>query len=185
VRGLRQFVLSPDGRKLAYTRELPVAGKPLLVVAQLDGSRPHVVAHAVGKTLSWSADGKTLFAYGLLPRCWMCAVSVATGATRPIPLDYRNLQGVPAISPSGARLAFCDLKGPAGERVFTVSGTFLRNIAGFCGNEAFWSPDETRLIFYDTDELFVFDFATRTIQSFQHAGPSDLRVLGWAVAGRR
>jgi hypothetical protein len=124
VRGLHLFAPSPDGQRIAYMRVLPVAGKPVLVISRLDGSQPRVIAHAAGNTLSWSADGETLYSYGLFTHCWMCAVAAATGALRDIPLDYRELQGRPTISPSGTRLAFSNLRGPAGERIYTAGEHF-------------------------------------------------------------
>jgi hypothetical protein len=178
VRGLHLFAPSPDAQRIAYMRVLPVAGKPVLVISRLDGSQPRVIVHAAGNTLTWSADGKTLYSYGLFTHCWMCAVAAATGAMRAIPLDYREMQGRPTVSPSGTRLAFYNLRGPAGERIYTARGTFLRNIVGAGGDDAVWSPDETRLVLQGPG-IRVFDFRTKTVRLFRHAGPPGLLVLDW------
>lgn len=181
VRGLYSLRPSPDGQEIAYSRSLPVAGKPLLVIARRDGTVIQTLAHATGKTLSWSSDGRRLFAYGVTPDCWFCVFSVSTGAHTAITnINLDNLWGGwPSVSPSGARVAFPDAKGPAGERIYTTTGVFLRNLVGHAAS-AFWSPDEAKLLLQQQNAVpLVFSFKTKRLSSFTHDGPADLNVLDW------
>jgi hypothetical protein len=179
VRGLRQFAPSPDGTKIAYSRALPVAGRPEIVVADLDGTRARVVAGDVGSTLSWSSDGLTLFAYGLWSSgCGLCAITAATGAEHAIGFPYQNMEGLPEFAPSGARFAFCDLKGPAGERIYTRAGKRAGSYVGICGDEVLWGPTEDQLLLQDPGpELLTL--ATGNLTRFRHSGPADLHALDW------
>ena len=178
VRGLVTFAASPDGLRIAYGLSLPVAGKPATFVADLDGShRRRIVPVAASYALEWPVPDM-LFMVGGEGSCWFCAVSVATGAQHPVPIPVANSQGNPAVSPRADRVAFCDLKGPAGERIYTTSGKFLRNLVGTCG-DAFWSPDEKRLLI-QSPGLSVFGFATHRLSTFHHAGPQgSMDVLDW------
>jgi Tol biopolymer transport system component len=182
VRGLFTFRPSPDGQEIAYSRSLPVAGKPLLVIVRGDGTVVRTLAHATSKALSWSDDGRRLFAYGVSPDCWFCVFSVATGARAAIKtINLNNLWGgSPSVSPSGTRIAFPDAKGPAGERIYTTKGAFLRNIVGHAVPLALWSPDEAQLLLQPQDDVpRVFSFRAKRLTSLAHDGPADLRVLDW------
>lgn len=182
VRGLTSIRPSPDGQEIAYSRQLPVAGKPLLVVARRDGTVVRTLSHATSKTLSWSSDGRRVFAYAVTPDCWLCVFSVSSG--RQTALSNVNLDnlwgGWPSLSPSGTRIAFPDAKGPAGERIYTTKGAFLRNLVGHAAESAYWSPDETQLLLQQESDLpHLFSFKTKRLTSFDHDGPADLVVLDW------
>lgn len=181
VRGLYTLRPSPDGQEIAYSRSLPVAGKPLLVIARRDGTVVRTLAHATSKTLSWSADGRRVFAYGVTPDCWVCVFSVSNGAHSAITnINLDNLWGGwPSVSPSGARVALPDAKGPAGERIYTTTGIFLRNLVGHAAS-AFWSPDDAKLLLQQQNAVpLVFSFKSKRLSSFAHDGPADLNVLDW------
>lgn len=183
VKGLRVFAPSPDGTRIAYGRSLPVAGKPEIVIAKLDGTLTHVVVPDVGSTLSWSSDGRSLFAYGLWSSgCGLCAVSTVTGARRSIVFPYQNMSGRPVFTPSGTRFAFCDLKGPSGERIYTATGRRLRSYVGSCSSDALWSPDETQLLL-EEPRLRLLTLRTGASKPFTHTGPANLRPLDWASGG--
>ena len=178
VRGLGPFATSPDGLQIAYSRELPIAGKPATFVADLDGShRRQIAPVAASYSLAWPASG-TLFMVGGEGRCWFCAVNVASGVGRPVPVPVGNNNGWPVVSPSADRVAFDDLTGPAGERIYTVRGKFLRNLVGAGGEYAFWGPDEQQLLI-QSPGLRMFDFATHRLATFRHAGPKAMGVLDW------
>jgi hypothetical protein len=178
VRGLRRFATSPDGLRIAYGRELPVAGKPATFVANIDGTHQRQVAPvAASYSLAWPGSD-TLFMVGGEGRCWFCALSVATGSGHPVPVPVKNLDGLPVVSPSADRVATDDLTGPAGERIYTTSGKLLRNIIGAGGGEAFWSPDEQQLLI-QSPGLKVFDFTTHQLATFRHSGPKTMGVLDW------
>jgi hypothetical protein len=88
------------------------------------------------------------------------------------------------VSPSGDRVAIPDAKGPAGERIYTRRGGFVRNLVGHAAPEAIWSPDEQRLLLQADDHLDLFDFKSGRIGRFAHGGPSGLRVLDWRATSR-
>ena len=76
VRGLVTFATSPDGLRIAYGRQLPVAGKPATFVANIDGTHQRQVAPvAATYSLAWPVSD-TLFMVGGEGRCWFCALSV-------------------------------------------------------------------------------------------------------------
>lgn len=182
VRGLFSFRPSPNGNEIVYSRSLPVAGKPLLVVVHRDGTVVRTLAHATSKSLSWSSDGRRVFAYGVTPDCGFCVFSVADGAHAAITsINLDNLWGGwPSVSPSGTRVAFPDAKGPAGERIYTMKGTFLRNLVGQAAANAFWSPDEAQVLLQPQYERArVFSLKTKRLIPLRHDGPADLVVLDW------
>jgi hypothetical protein len=183
VRGLGQFATSPDGLQIAYGRQLPIAGKPATFVVDLDGSHRRQVAPVTASySLQWPVPG-TLFMVGGAGTCWFCAVSVASGVGHLVPVPVDNIIGWPAISPHADRVAFWDQKGPAGERIYTTSGKFLRNLIGVGGASAFWAPDELRLLMQAQGAkgpvLKMFDFATHRVTTFHHTGPQTMGVLDW------
>ena len=190
VRGLGPFATSPDGLHIAYGRELPVAGTPATFIANLDGShRLQVAPVEASYSLEWPVSG-TLFMVGGAGRCWFCAVSVATGVGHPVPVPVGNSIGWPAVSPRADRVAFFDQTGPAGERIYTTSGKFLRNLIGVGGATAFWAPDEQRLLMQAQgvkgSVLGMFDFVTHRLTTFRHAGPQAMGVLDWkSIDARR
>ncbi|MCW2963142.1 MAG: hypothetical protein JWO17_394 [Actinomycetia bacterium] len=178
VRGLATFATSSDGLRIAYSRELPIAGKPATFVADIDGShRRQVAPVAASYSLAWPVSD-TLFLVGGEGRCWFCALSVATGYRRSVPVPVKNIDGWPVVSPRADRVAIDALTGPAGERIYTTSGKSLRNIIGAGGSEAFWAPDEQQLLIQHPG-LRVFDFATHRLATFRHAGPASMQVLDW------
>ncbi len=183
VRGLGPFATSPGGLQIAYGRELPVAGKPATFIANLDGSQRRRVAPVEASyQLSWPISS-TLFLVGGAGNCWFCAVNVATGVGHLVPVPVGNIIGWPAVSPRADRVAFFDQTGPAGERIYTSSGKFLRNLIGVGGDRAFWAPDEQRLLIQAPGTLApvlrIFGFATHRLTTFRHAGPQSMGVLDW------
>jgi hypothetical protein len=169
--------------QIAYGRQLPVAGKPATFVIDLDGShRRQVTPVSASYSLQWPVSS-TLFMVGGAGRCWFCAVSVTTGVGRLVPVPVENNIGSPVVSPRADRVAFWDQKGPAGERIYTTSGKFLRNLIGAGGYTAFWAPDEQRLLMQAQGMkgpvLRIFDFATHRLTTFRHAGPQAMGVLDW------
>jgi hypothetical protein len=182
VRGLFWLRPSPDGKEIVYSRSLPVAGKPLLVIARRDGTIMRTLAHATSKTLSWSSDGRRVFAYGVTPGCWFCMFSVSSGAQTAITnINLDNLWGGwPSVSPSGERVAFPDAKGPAGERIYSTKGSFLRNLVGHATASAFWSPNEAQLLLQPQNGApLVYSFKTKRLTPFVHGGPAGGLILDW------
>lgn len=183
VRGLFSFRPSPDGQAIAYSRSLPVAGRPLLVIARRDGKVARTLLHTASAIFGWSSDGRRVFTYcDTTRRRQLCAFSRATGASTAMKLRLENVwAATPSVSPSGTRIAFPEAIGPAGERIYTTKGTFLHNIVGHTAGYALWSPDETQLLLQPQDDPpLVFSFKTKRVTPFAHDGPADLRVLDWS-----
>lgn len=180
VRGLYGFLPSPDGREIAYSRSLPIAGKPLFVIARRDGKVIRTLSHMAVAIFNWSGDGKRLFSYcPTVRRRELCSYSATTGASTATNLNLRNAASTPSVSPFGTKVAFYEKLGPAGERIYTVKGAFLRNLVGHSTAFAIWSPDESKLLLPGTGAPLVFSFKTKRLTSFAHTGPANLLVLDW------
>jgi hypothetical protein len=182
VRGLNGFQPSPDGQQIAYSRSLPIAGKPLFVVARRDGMIIQTLVHDAASIFNWSSDGQRLFSYcPTMRRRQLCSYSVATGASTATNLDLRNAATTPSVSPSGTRVAFYEKLGPAGERIYSAKGAFLRNLIGLSAGFAIWSPDESQLVLQNggVGDPMVFSFKTKRVTPFVHKGPANLFVLDW------
>jgi hypothetical protein len=180
VRGLYWFRPSPDGHEIAYSRSLPIAGKPQLVVVDRSGDVVRTLLHESVPIFSWSSDGRRLFTYCATPRRQLCSYSVATGASTATNLNLQNAAATPSVSPTSTKAAFYEKLGPAGERVYTTKGAFLRNLIGRATAFAVWSPDESQLVLQPgTGDPVVFSFKTKRLTSFAHGGPADLFVLDW------
>ena len=99
-----------------------------------------------------SADGKTLL-YGTQRKSWsLILLDPATGQEKEL-LSRRTRINFPALSPSGAHVAFM-LPAPGGAQLYVVSadGQDVRQVthgvAGESNVEAHWSGDGTSLYFY-------------------------------------
>jgi Tol biopolymer transport system component len=179
VRGLYSLQPSPDGKLIAYSRQLPVAGKPLFVIARQDGTIIRTLSHNASPIFSWSADGQRLFSYcHTVRRRELCSYSATTGTSTATNLNLQNAASTPSVSPSGTKVAFYEKLGPAGERIYTAKGAFLRNLVGQ-GTAAIWSPDESKLLLQGTGDPLVFSFKTKRLTPFAHNGPANLFVLDW------
>jgi hypothetical protein len=181
VRGLYSFRPAPDGQEIAYSRSLPVAGKPLFVLARRDGKIIRTFSHMAPEIFNWSADGRRLFSYcPTVRRRELCSYSATTGASTATNLNLNNAAATPSVSPSGTRVAFYEKLGPAGERIYTAKGAFLRNLIGQATGFAIWSPDESELLLPPgTGAPSLFSFKTKRLTSFAHTGPANLLVLDW------
>lgn len=181
VRGLYGFQPSPDGQQIAYSRSLPIAGKPLFVIVRRDGTVVQTLAHMTLPILNWSSDSQRLFSYcPTVRRRVLCSYSATTGASTATNLNLQSAATWPSVSPSGTKVAFYEKLGPAGERIYSAKGAFLRNLIGYGTSSAIWSPDESRLVLQEgfRDPL-VFSFKTKQVTPFVHKGPAHLFVLDW------
>jgi hypothetical protein len=181
VRGLYSFRPSPDGRQIAYSRALPVAGKPLFVIARRDGTVVQTLSHMTVPIFNWSSDGERLFSYcPTVRRRELCSYSATTGASTPTNLNLTNANFIPSVSPSGTRVAFYEKLGPAGERIYSTKGAFLRNLIGYSTGYAIWSPDESHLVLQPgVGDASVFSIKTKQVTAFVHKGPANLFILDW------
>jgi eukaryotic-like serine/threonine-protein kinase len=103
---------SPDGKRFAFLRGLPEKGEAHLLIANSDGSSEKLVATTKGSVNpsqllqpAWSPDGKTIVytIYELPNRQFLHALSVATGAIRPLYSSFDDF-GVPKWLPDGSAL---------------------------------------------------------------------------------
>ena len=180
VRGMYSFAPSPDGKRIAYSRSLSVAGKPLLVIARRDGTVIRTLADMALPIFNWSADGGRLFSYcPTVRRRELCSYSATTGARTATGLNLTNAAATPSVSPFGDKVAFYAKLGPAGERVYSAKGVFLRNLVGYGAGFAIWSPDESELVLPNDAAPVVFSFKTKRVTPFVHKGPANLVVLDW------
>lgn len=181
VRGLYSFAPSPDGKRIAYSRSLPVAGDPSLVIATRNGRVIRTLAHMAVTIFNWSADGGRLFSYcPTVRRRELCSYSTTTGRSAPTGLNLRNADPIPSVSPFGDRVAFFSKLGPAGERIYSPKGAFLRNLIGYGTAFAIWSPDESRVLLQPGFGVpSVFSFEAKHLTTFAHRGPANLFVLDW------
>ncbi len=180
VRGLGWFQPSPDGQMIAYSRQLPVAGKPLFVIARRDGTIVRALAHMSLAIFGWSSDSQQVFSYcPTVRRRELCAYEASTGTHRATGLMLELAASAPSVSPAGARVAFWAKLGPAGERIYSPKGAFLRNLVGQSG-AVVWSPDDSQMVLQPYVGLpSAFSFKTKRLTTFAHKGPANLFVLDW------
>jgi Tol biopolymer transport system component/DNA-binding winged helix-turn-helix (wHTH) protein len=152
---------SPDGRSIAFQRF--ARGETSLLVIPAMGGREQDIAHlgtgeqaTTVSQLSWSANGKSLFAVDGGPETawtWITRVSVESGDKVRITFpqaEYRDES--PAVSPDGTRLAFTRGAG-FGMNIYVVElgdqGHTPRSITSdtLLIESLAWSPDGRYLVF--------------------------------------
>jgi Tol biopolymer transport system component len=137
---------SPDGRYLAYLREVPSTGSSDLWVRSANGAGARLLAHEAGQP-TWAPDAKTL-AFGHADRIWTVRVngSALHAVTTPA---SGTLDGEPVWSPNGSLIAFLRSAGGSSSRLMAVepSGHALRRIASRVFFAASWSPNGVRIAF--------------------------------------
>ena len=114
------YGFSPDGRRIAYTLRLPGQGTSQVVVVNADGNNSRTVYQG-GSFETWSSDGKRIIVTGG-PSTRLLWVTVANGATQPIPASgWENLD-IFKVSPDGRYIAFSGNRDTAvSENVFLVA----------------------------------------------------------------
>jgi Tol biopolymer transport system component len=146
---------SPNGSTIAYWATIPAGNVQLFVVRLSDGTSTRVTDEpsAVYEG-GWASDRSFVFsisnprsAYPLLAR----SIDIGTEETATIARDVSN----PEVSPDGTQIAFLSYFRPQGETwlsLMNIDGTGRREIQQVRSNSAFpkWSPDSTRVAFYDT-----------------------------------
>ncbi len=143
------YTLSPDGRKIAFTR---FANGPVgLYLIGADGSGLTQLADEFGiASPTWSPTGNLIaFADQKFVRLIDLTTSAASAISEELGPAYGL--GAPLWSPDGKRLAFCLDRGFGAEPrlgmyVYDVSDSSLRRRADDCSYPLSWSPDSTRLL---------------------------------------
>jgi Tol biopolymer transport system component len=134
-----QAAWSPDGRRLAFTRD----GN----VAVLDVTTRHVRVLASGRDPDWSPDGRRLvFGVFSQKREWLATISADGTRKRALGPGGRGvLVARPAWSPDGKLIAFEE---GAGLWVTDPAGRHRRRLpTGGYADSPSWSPDARRITF--------------------------------------
>src|SRR5579862_2733063 len=99
---------SPDGSRIAYTRQQPSGPPEEVLVINVDGTRGHTIYRG-GSIYAWSSDGKRLLidesgqpTHITSSLLW---VDEATGKVQKLPTTHPNLD-VAKVSPDGKLVAF-------------------------------------------------------------------------------
>lgn len=143
-------VFSPQGRRLALTRELPEVGRGIWILnADGSGARQLTAAEFAGAHPTWSPRGRSIaYASGPHGARTIRLVGADGNRDRPLtvgPADQRD----PAWS-RGDRIAFVQTN-PSGDDIYTVgvTGGTPRQLTRKAGDDAdpAWSPDGRRIAF--------------------------------------
>lgn len=162
---LWDFSWSPDGRRIAFSRDDPAAGTTDLWIVNADGTDLSKLTDCPGQTATgpryarrpcydtdpaWSPDGTTI----AFTRNQQLHAVNADGS------DLRRLESdlsasTPAWSPDGTRIAFAGSTARRdGVYVIDANGSDLRQLTDEPGGSGpgapAWSPDGTRIAFFNT-----------------------------------
>ena len=186
---------SPDGTRIAFASEEPLAGDAKLYTVRADGSglTQLTTGATEGRGPAWSPDGSRIAFVQLDASSATLAIMNSDGSgVTPVP----GTQGIynhapPSWSPDGTRLAFGRLISTA-YAIWTVGpdGSGLTRLtSGACGDfDPSWSPDGTKLAFVACTGdggggIFIVD-ADGSNQRQLTVEPTD-RSPSWSPDGRR
>jgi dipeptidyl aminopeptidase/acylaminoacyl peptidase len=148
-------VWSPDGKTIAFTRELGLEGSELYVVASSGGAALEVTPRENTPDLEfgaeWSPDSRLI---AFRRRNNQDASREGLWITRPdgtgrVQLTHGDDAG-PLWSPDGSLIAFTRrVVGDRGDEIYTVrpDGSELRRVAAADNDLADWSPDSAAILF--------------------------------------
>jgi Tol biopolymer transport system component len=166
-------LLSPDGTKIAFRRELNPAN---VFVMNVDGSSP--VGLAPGTRAEWSPDGSKLAlvsdSLGILNSDGTGMHSFGVGAS------------YVTWSPDGTKLAYVStgLGGQASNDIYTIdaNGTGAQRLTtdGTPKNSLDWSPDGTMILYSAPQGVFILHPDGGTLTS-----PCSGREARWSPDGQR
>lgn len=141
-------VLSPDARRIAFTRF--VAGVEQIFVMNADGSNPTQLTDDSGLYPSWSPDGSTIAFVSFRDNTLQIYVMDADGSNEQRITTSPGENIWPTWSPDGATIAFTSTRTRKAEIfLMNADGSNQRNLTDLQsdGTEPAWSPDGTRLVF--------------------------------------
>jgi TolB protein len=168
-------VLSPDGRRVAWEREVAEGGRPVAVelwVMDADGSDARVVVRngSFNQSPSWTPDGRSLVYASFAGGNWEI-YRVALDGSDPVNLSNNEFADqAPRVSPDGSRVIFQTNRDLNFEvYAMGIDGADPRNLSQSPADDRFpsWTPDGASVVW------------TRFIDSF------DLWVMGADGAGQR
>lgn len=151
-------VVSPDGLEIAFLSNRPDGGTAGLFVMKNDGSgvRPVVTTGPAPVLLSWTPDGRIVFAQvdQSSQAMELCFIQPdGTGRACIVPEGGRLFSGDFALSPDGQRIIYTD--GPLEFVIMDADGTDVQSVF-FPGGENHgvdWSPDGQRIAFTRVEDL--------------------------------
>jgi len=150
----RSPVLSPDGSKIAWEREIATPSGDFTAVEiwtmNADGSAPRVAVRngSFNRSPSWGPSGEIVFASRLTGSDQI--YRLASGATDPARLTTGGAADqYPRFSPDGQRIVFQSNRGLDFDiYVMNGDGSGVTNLTRLGGDDRFptWTPDGSRII---------------------------------------
>jgi TolB protein len=156
----RAPALSPDGRMIAWERELTSGAGDVTAVEiwtmKADGSDPRAVVQngSFNRSPSWSPDGAIVYTSRVSgsDQIWR----VVPGAGAPVRLTTGGAADqFPRVSPDGSRILFQSNRGLDFDvYVMNADGSGVRNLTSRGGDDRFpaWTPDGQRLLWTRFDD---------------------------------
>jgi Tol biopolymer transport system component len=165
--GVRDYAISPDGRRIVYSvnRAEKDAERDLYLINS-DGSGRELLIQCDGQVcqeVSWSADGTRIAferrnmvqgAVGRSPgpgRIWL--MDMETREVSALFADSQQIGSLPRFAPVGDRLSYYDPQQNSINIVDTATGDQVQ-LPSLLGDSGTWSPDASQLIY---PELQAFD----------------------------
>lgn len=164
--GDRAPVLSPDGRRIAWEREIATAGGDVTAVEiwamDVDGSGARAVVQngSFNRVPSWGPEGEIVFQSRVTGSDQI--FRLAAGASEPVRLTSGGAADQhPRLSPDGDRVVFQSNRGLDFDiYIMDADGGNLRNLTSLPGDDRFatWAPDGATVVWTRFDEgTFSFD----------------------------
>jgi len=180
-------VVSPDGTKVAYTRQVAGVAQvftfDLTQIGTITAAPVQVTAAAAAVTLpQWAADGRTLLFISNNDVYTIDAHVTTPGPGTNIGGALSNATAA-YWAPSGSRILADTVTGLA---VIEADGTVVTSFGDANSQDATWSPDGGKVLFDNGTDVFVYDLAAAVLTQLTSmaANTSATRAV-WAPDGSR